>query len=93
MTTGSKWKQIHVKGEGCTNLEHGSKLHVITDRALYEMVARVNCWNSETVHMMISPEQSRTRTCEMYGTCSTERSLETWAEESKTRECMEKENE
>jgi len=52
----------------------------------------VNCQNSETVHVM-SPERSRTRTHEMYGTCSMERSLETWAEESETRECTEKENE
>ena len=56
MTTGSKWKQIHVKGEGHTSLEHGSKLHVIKDGAPYEMVARVNRWNSETIHMMISLE-------------------------------------
>jgi len=52
MTTGSKWKQIHVKGEGRTSLEHGSKLHVIMNRAPYEMVAMVNHWNSETVHVM-----------------------------------------
>ena len=52
MTTGSKWKQIHVKGEGRTSLEHGSKLHVIMNRAPYEMVARVNHQNRETVHMM-----------------------------------------
>jgi len=92
MTTRSKWKQIHVKGEGCTSPEHGSKLHVITNRALYEIVARVNRQNSETIHVM-SLERSRMRTCEMYRTCSMERSLETWAEEPGTRECMEKENE
>ena len=28
VTTGSKWKQIHVKWDDCTGLEHGSKLHV-----------------------------------------------------------------
>jgi len=37
MTTRSKWKQIHVKGEGCTSPEYRSKLHVITDGAPHEM--------------------------------------------------------
>jgi len=44
VTTGSKWKQIHVKWDDCTGLEHGSKLHVIMDGA---PVAKVNCQNSE----------------------------------------------
>jgi len=55
------------------------------------MVARANRQSSETIHVM-SPERSRTRTHEMYGTRSTERSPETWAEESETRECTEKVN-
>ena len=81
-----------MKGKGCTSPEHGSKLHVIMNGAPYEIVARVNCQDSETIHVM-SPEQSRTRTREMYRTHSTERSPETWAEESETRECTEKGNE
>jgi len=79
-----------VKQEGHTSLEYGSKLHVITRQS---SIAKVNCQNSKTMTHGLSPEQSRTRTHEMHRSRCTERSPETWVQESETGECTEKENE
>ena len=53
MTTGSKWKQIHVKREGHTSLEYRSKLHVKREgHTSLEYRSKLHVIMNRTLHEM-----------------------------------------